>query len=424
MTADARATMSPAFEETRLQALAALKLLDTPSEERFDRIVRIAQRMFDVPTVLVSLIDEHRQFNKARVGFPAAEIPRSDSFCDHTIRGSAPMVVTDPEHDERFRDNPLVTAEQGIRFYAGQPLHTPSGVRVGALCLVDTRQRVLTSDQLATLRDLADLVEAELARTDELDRAHELQRNLLPKTVPALPGYDLAGVCLSAAAVGGDFYDWYALEDGFQVVIADVMGKGIPAAIIGSSVRSLLRGASRFNALDRAVERVAGDIEDDLSDTATFVTLFAARLDVERNELTYVDAGHGIAGVIDRDGNKTVQFESEGMPLGAPRLAPYTAGRVALGPGDTFVCLSDGLLDLFDTIDDARDALRGTIAGCASAQQVVDAVADYGRRHAATDDVTVVAIRRDDEAGTTVRPDHGDAPRRLTPAAATEVDPG
>ena len=423
MTADARATMSPAVEETRLQALAALKLLDTPGEERFDRIVRIAQRMFDVPTVLVSLVDEHRQFNKARVGFPATDIPRSDSFCDHTIRDSAPTVVTDPEHDERFRDNPLVTAEQGIRFYAGQPLHTPSGVPVGALCLVDTRRRVLTSDQLATLRDLADLVEAELARTDELDRAHQLQRNLLPKTVPSLPGYDLAGVCLSAAAVGGDFYDWYTLDDGFQVVIADVMGKGIPAAIIGSSVRSLLRGASRFNPLDRAVERVASDIEDDLSDTATFVTLFAARLDVETHALTYVDAGHGIAGVIDRDG-KTVQFESEGMPLGAPRLAPYTAGRVALGPGDTFFCLSDGLLDLFDTIDEARDALRETIVGCTSAQQVVDLVADYGRRHGATDDVTVVALRRDDETGTTVRPDHGDAQRRLRPAAETEVDPG
>ena len=386
---------SAADEEFRLQALASLKVLDTPGEERFDRIVRITQRVFDVPTVLVSLIDEDRQYHKAKVGFGPSEIPRSQSFCDHTIRDSGPFVVDDPCTDETFRDNPLVTGNAGIRFYAGQPLHTRGGAAVGALCILDTKRREITGSELATLRDLADLVEAELARTDELDRAIEVQRNLLPRSVPDLPGYEVDGRCLPAAAVGGDFYDWYKARDGFQVVIADVMGKGVPAAIIASSVRSLLRGASRFNSLEAALERVAGDMEDDLADTATFVTLLAARVDVDTHQLTYVDAGHGIAGIVRHDGVR-VDLESDGLPLGTPRLSPYRAGRVSLHPGDTFVCVSDGLLDLFPGITEAAEALRQTVASSTSAKEIVDRVAAYGQRHGATDDVTVVALRRND----------------------------
>lgn len=382
-------------EEVRLQELAALRLLDTPQEERFDRIVRIAQRVFDVPTVLVTLIDEDRQFHKAKVGFGPSEIPRSHSFCDYTIRDSTPFVVEDPQHHDQFRDNPLVTGEAGVRFYAGQPLRTRTGTPVGALCLLDTKRREITDAELSTLRDLADLVEAELARTDELDRAVEVQRNLLPRSVPELPGYELDARCAPAAAVGGDFYDWFSARDGFQIVIADVMGKGVPAAIIASSVRSLLRGASRFNALDAAVNRVADDIESDLADTATFVTLLAARIDLTRHQLTYVDAGHGMGAIVTRTGDRS-ELHSEGLPLGGPRLSPYEAGAVTIEPGDTFVSVSDGLLDLFPSFSEAAEALRRTVASSGSAKEVVDRVVDYGRRHGATDDVTVVALRRND----------------------------
>ncbi|HEX5535074.1 MAG TPA: GAF domain-containing protein [Actinomycetales bacterium] len=95
----------------------------------------------------------------------------------------------------------------GVRFYAGQPLRTRTGTPVGALCLLDTKRREITDAELSTLRDLADHVEAELARTDELDRAVEVRRNLLTRSVPELPGYELDARCAPAAAVGGDFYD-------------------------------------------------------------------------------------------------------------------------------------------------------------------------------------------------------------------------
>ncbi len=385
--------MTAVAEETRLQALGALRLLDTPREERFDRIVRLAKRLFDVPMAVVSLIDEDRQYHLAEIGVGIDEVPRSDSFCHYTIQDTVAMVVTDPAHDPRFADNPFVTGDHPIRFYAGQPLATPAGVNVGALCIVDDRPRDLTPDQVLLLRELADFVEAELARTDEIDRAGELQRSLLPRTKPRLPGYDVAGVCLPATAVGGDFYDWQHVSDGFQVVLADVMGKGIPAALIGASLRSLMRGASRFNDLETAVNRAAHVIEDDLAETSTFVTMLAARLDAETHTLSYVDAGHGLAGLVTRQGDAE-QFVSEGLPLGAPAWEPWRAQQIVLQPGDTFIALSDGALDLFETIEEARDAARRAVVACTSAQEIVDLVARYTRRHGATDDVTCVVVRR------------------------------
>ncbi len=387
--------MSDSTEESRLQALAALAVLDTPREERFDRLVRLTQHLFDVPMAAVSLIDEDRQWNKSEVGMGRSEVPRSESFCNYTVRGSTALVVTDPQSDERFRGMPGVTGPDGVRFYAGQPVHAPNGVAVGALCIVDTKPREISDDQLSILRELADFVEAELARNDELDRAGEVQRNLLPRSVPRLPGYEIAGVCLPAAAVGGDFYDWYAAPDGFQVVIADVMGKGIPAAIIGAGLRSLMRGASRFNDLETTVNRVAFSIEPDLAETSSFVTMLAVRLDPETHVLSYVDVGHGIAGIVRADG-KAEQFEGDGLPLGAPAWEPWRADQVTLHPGDTFIALSDGLLDLFDTLEEAREAARETVATATTAQEIVDIAADYSRDHHATDDVTCVVIRRNE----------------------------
>ena len=205
----------------------------------------------------------------------------------------------------------------------------------------------------------------------------------------------MAGVCLPASAIGGDFYDWHMVGDGFQVVLADVMGKGVPAALIGASVRSLMRGASRFNDLETSVNRAAFSIEPDLTETSTFVTMLAARLDPFTHVLSYVDAGHGIAGIVTEQG-KAEQFESDGLPLGAPAWEPWRAEQVTLAPGDTFVALSDGALDLFETIEEAREAIRETIVAAAGPQEVVDIVAAYSRDHHATDDVTCVVVRRNE----------------------------
>ncbi len=161
----------PANEAERLAALHALKVLDTPAEARFDRITRVAQRHFDVPIALVSLVDEGRQWFKSCQGLDATETSRDISFCGHAILNDAILIVPDATEDPRFADNPLVTGSPNIRFYAGTPLHAPGGERVGTLCVIDTQRRAFGAGDIAMLRDLADCVEEELARTAMLAQA-------------------------------------------------------------------------------------------------------------------------------------------------------------------------------------------------------------------------------------------------------------
>jgi phosphoribosyl 1,2-cyclic phosphodiesterase/GAF domain-containing protein len=158
------AAAPPPDEDRRLQALHGLRLLDTPAEERFDRYTRIAAGLFDVPIALVSLVDHDRQWFKSRHGLDATESPRDTAFCAHAILARSVMQVPDALQNPRFADNPLVVGPPRVRFYAGAPLSAADGSRVGTLCLIDRRPRELGSQQIGLLRDLADLVEAELAR--------------------------------------------------------------------------------------------------------------------------------------------------------------------------------------------------------------------------------------------------------------------
>jgi phosphoribosyl 1,2-cyclic phosphodiesterase/DNA-binding response OmpR family regulator len=152
----------PADEARRLKAVQELGLLDTPAEERFDRLTRLAANAFHVPIALVSLIDHDRQWFKSRHGLPDAETHRDLSFCAHAVASREPLVVHDTLHDARFAENPMVTGSPRIRFYAGHPLHIEDGVCVGTLCLLDTRPRHLTARENDLLRDLAALVLQEM----------------------------------------------------------------------------------------------------------------------------------------------------------------------------------------------------------------------------------------------------------------------
>lgn len=157
-----QAPQIPTNERQRLATLASLNVLDTPQEERFDRVTRLAQRLFDVPIVLVSLVDEGRQWFKSRQGLGADETPRDISFCGHAILDDEVLVVPDACEDARFAENPLVTGDPSIRFYAGVPLEAPDGHKLGTLCLIDRKARELSNEESAVLTDLGKLVEREL----------------------------------------------------------------------------------------------------------------------------------------------------------------------------------------------------------------------------------------------------------------------
>jgi len=155
----------PVNETERLRTLRSLNILDTAYEERFDNITRLTKHVFGVPIAVVSLVDENRQWFKSCIGIPVSQTDRAISFCGHTILEDAALVVADTHLDERFSDNPLVTGEPKIRFYAGQPIHAPNGHKLGSLCIIDTVPRNLSQDEISVLKDFARLVERELAIT-------------------------------------------------------------------------------------------------------------------------------------------------------------------------------------------------------------------------------------------------------------------
>ena len=149
-------------ETLRVHTLRELNILDTAPEDRFDRLTRLAKRMFNVPIALVSLIDSDRQWFKSSIGLPVSQTARSVSFCGHAILQNEAFVVPDASLDPRFATNPLVLGEPHIRFYAGQPLKLGNGIVLGTLCIIDSVPRSFSDEDREALRDLAKIVENEL----------------------------------------------------------------------------------------------------------------------------------------------------------------------------------------------------------------------------------------------------------------------
>ena len=165
----------PESEDTRIETLYALSILDTPPEERFDRLTRLAKKTFNVPIAVVSLVDTDRQWFKSSVGLDVCETSRQISFCGHAILSDSPFIVYDTFKDERFADNPLVISPPNIRFYAGIPLQAINKQRLGTFCIIDSKPRSFDVTDIQTLKDIASMAEreinfVELATLDDLTK--------------------------------------------------------------------------------------------------------------------------------------------------------------------------------------------------------------------------------------------------------------
>jgi PAS domain S-box-containing protein len=176
-----RSKHSPrSIERERLAALHALRILDTPPEPRFDRLTNLAASLFGVPTALITLIDDERQWFKSRLGLDLCETHREDAFCNRAIQmppGSV-LVVPDATKDARFVDNPYVVGPDGIRFYAGAVLTSASGHNLGTLCLIDVKPRTFGQAEQDRLCELADMVSEQIELTAERLAAEEKRRLL------------------------------------------------------------------------------------------------------------------------------------------------------------------------------------------------------------------------------------------------------
>jgi hypothetical protein len=239
------------------------------------------------------------------------------------------------------------------------------------------RARTLSVANAALRRQL----EAELAR------AHQVQTNLLPSEAPQLRGFDLAARCIPARVVGGDFFDWEAFDDTAVFSVGDVMGKGIPAALLAATARAVLRALARQSRPGLALDHLREALSDDLVRTNSFVTLFHGRLAVTRREVRYVDAGHAHA-FVRRASGQIEKLERGGRPVGFPASDPYREGVVRLHAGDILCVYSDGLIGI-----DARP--ENWIASSEPrASTIVDTMIDRARTHGdVSDDVTVLILK-------------------------------
>jgi len=168
----------PKNETQRLNTLRGFGILDTHPEDRFDDLTRLAAIICGTPIALISLVDEHRQWFKSKIGLEARETSREEAFCAHTIMSQEVLVVADACRDPRFAKNPLVLGKPHIRFYAGAPLSAPNGQNLGALCVIDRFPRQLSLEQLESLRILSRQVMAQVILGKNL---HDLRTALTEK---------------------------------------------------------------------------------------------------------------------------------------------------------------------------------------------------------------------------------------------------
>lgn len=377
-------------EQQRLESLASTELLNSPAEERFDRITRLAQQLFGVSTATVALVADDRQFLKSLAGSLERVIPKADAFCTHTIKTPNTMVVEDAREDERFSTNPLVLGNPNIRFYAGQPLQGPGGWNIGTLCLIDQQPRSFSVEQEQILRDLAAIVQREINATVEMKNAAKIQRALLP-SAPKLHGYEVHAVTRAAGDVSGDFYDWQLNDKTLTLTLADVMGKGAGPAILAAAVQSRLR-TIKLPEPGRSLTVLSEQLDSDLALDDVFVTAFHADLDIETGTVRYSDAGHGIAHHITADGEVT-QLKAGGPPLGIMPDYHWTTEQLTLQPGDSLIIPSDGILELVnDDIEQLQGELRNLTAQGADAKASMKALVNAPLHP--SDDLTLLIIRR------------------------------
>ncbi|MGH2901674.1 MAG: PP2C family protein-serine/threonine phosphatase, partial [Solirubrobacteraceae bacterium] len=252
------------LDRGRLAAVHATGLLDTGPEESFDRLASLAAMLLEVPMAFVTLADDRRSFWKSAVGAIPAELasqremPIEDSFCQHVIADSAPVLIGDTARDARTSAGRLVR-ELDVKAWAGFPVRSPGGHVLGSFCVVDHRARVWSKRDIAVLQTLSHSAAGEIRLLDAVDEAQRearrssalaqtLQESLLAPVLPHVPGLELASRYRPASAGGelvGDFFDVFqGLDGAWHVVIGDVCGKGVEAAKMTALARYTLRAAA------------------------------------------------------------------------------------------------------------------------------------------------------------------------------------
>ncbi|MBN8218279.1 MAG: SpoIIE family protein phosphatase [Spirochaetes bacterium] len=359
----------PLHEAARLRALENYRILDTLEEQCFQDIVELAAHICQAPIALISLVDRDRQWFKARIGLQAAQTPRELAFCAHAILSPGEVLeVPDAAQDRRFADNPLVTGDPRIRFYAGAPLAAPSGDALGTICVIDRVPRSLSPAQTSALRALSRQVVAQLELrrigfeiADEKKRLETIlaQREaelgvatqyLMGMIAPNSP-LPLDWLYRPCGGVGGDGLGAHALEGGaLSIFLLDACGHGIGAAVQAAAALSVLRPgglsgvdyrepAKVLSALNRAFPMERNDYK--------YFTIWYGVYDLADRSLRFAASGHPPA--LLRSGNgEILELHRSGNLIGHLPDALFAEGRVQLPIGAMLLLYSDGVTESRD----------------------------------------------------------------------------
>jgi serine phosphatase RsbU (regulator of sigma subunit) len=231
--------------------------------------------------------------------------------------------------------------------------------------------------------------------------AAEIQRGLLPRRAPSVPGYDVVGSNTPCRTVGGDYYDFELDGSRLLIALGDVSGKGTGAALLMTVLRASVRGHWTEGAVADAIGRINSTVCQNVT-AGKYVTFFLARLEPETGRITYVNAGHNPPLLARADGSLETLTEG-GMVLGLFESVPYDEGTTVLGRGDVLVIYSDGVTETFtadeDEFGDARLAeLVTRERGCGASalqQRILDAIESFAAGAKATDDRTLIVVKRE-----------------------------
>lgn len=349
-------------ERRRLESLRTLKLLDTPPEERFDRITRLAQRTFGVPIVLITFIDGTRAWFKSRVGLEETEVPRAGSFCEATLSIEGLMVVPDAALDPRFAAHSLVVGGPRARFYAGHPIAGPDGAIVGTLSLLDRVPRELDLEQRRALRDLAGMVQEQLASPGR-EAAPDDEHTRLLARLRVTPGHAAARrnvrvVFLSIAtllllATGYSMRLARRLVADASAVESVLEAAGAPAAAEAPFKR--VRATARFFSVGVGVRGLMG-----LSLMLVVLVIFDRHMDARLSVLAAVELDRArLKAVIDAIGDGVVVADARGR---FTLFNPAAERILGLGMVDDPEETGPFYLSFFEDNGDARPPERHPLA--------------------------------------------------------------
>ena len=278
--------------------------------------------------------------------------------------------------------------EHGAFAYHVKPV---GATQLYLLVVNNLRRRSVEMDHRANLSRLEGMV---AERAEQMRRAAELQAGMLPPSPYREDGFEIAAHFTAAREISGDFYDWYRSLDGrVTLTLGDVMGKGLPASLMMATARAALRGVAGVEPMEAGIEQAAAVMTAALEVNQAYVTVFHCTFDPRTGSLQYVDAGHGHARLLRGDTGQEL-LPARSAPIGMFPDTKFAVGSVDLSPGDSLVVFSDGLLDLRPDLATKDVRLPSDARRAATAQEMVDVLAQGARNRELSDDVTVVALKR------------------------------